>query len=208
MYCFHSNAVIRKRLVEMNKPSKEKRQQLILVALATLMVIAGFWYGIINTQKSTLKELSKNLENAQKRLNKVQHAVNSADKIEADLKESTQKLSAIENSMASGDLFSWLVLMLREFQLPYKVEIPQISRETLGDVTLLANFPYKQASYTVRGIAFYNDLGKFLAEFENHFPYMRVQDLEMGPNISSTRGENEKLAFKMEIVTLVKPTEP
>lgn len=190
----------------MNKLSKEKRQQLILVALATLLIIAGFWYGIINWQKAKLQELSQSLGKAQQRLSKVQQAVRAAEKIEADLKAASLKLSAIENSMASGDLFSWFVLMLREFQSRYKVDIPQISPEPPSEVNLLANFPYKQITYIVRGTAYYNELGKFLADFENQFPYMRVQNLEMQPNLSSTPGENEQLAFKLEIVTLVKPT--
>ncbi|MBI3849877.1 MAG: hypothetical protein HY298_06245 [Verrucomicrobia bacterium] len=190
----------------MNKLSKEKRQQLILVVLATLLTIAGVWYGIINLQKAKLKDLSQNLGKAQQRLSKVQQAVDAADKIESDLKEATQKLGAIESGMATGDLFSWFVLMLREFQLRYKVDIPQISPEPPSEVNVLANFPYKQVTYIVRGIAYYNDLGKFVADFENQFPYMRVQNLELQPNLSSTPGESEQLAFKMEIVSLVKPT--
>jgi hypothetical protein len=192
----------------MNKLSKEKRQQLILVAVATLLVIAGFWYGIINLQKEKLKELSHGVAKAQQRLSNVQKAINAADKIEADLKEATQKLSAVENNMASGDLFSWFVLMLREFQSRYKVDIPQYSPEPPSEVNLLANFPYKQVTYVVRGIAYYNELGKFVADFENQLPYMRVQNLEMQPNLAATPGAHEQLGFKMEIVSLVKPAGP
>ena len=75
--------------------------------------------------------------------------------------------------MASGDMFSWFVLLLREFQLNHKVEIPQISRESTGDVLLLPDFPYKQATFTLRGTAFYQDIGKFIADFENHFSHIR-----------------------------------
>lgn len=192
----------------MKKLSKEKRQQLVLVVLITSVVIAGFWYGIINLQKVQLSKASKNLQEAEHRLNKVQQAVKSADKIEADLKDASQKLSAIEDGMASGDMFSWFVLKLREFQLNHKVEIPQISRESTGDVLLLPDFPYKQATYTLRGSGFYQEIGKFLADFENRFTYIRLQNLELEPNPSSIPGEMEKLAFKMEVVALVRPTGP
>jgi hypothetical protein len=192
----------------MNKLSKEKRQQIILVALATLVVIGGFWYGLIEFQKTKIGEVSKHLGAAEQRLNRVQQAVRAADKIERDLKVASQKLSAIEDTMAAGDLFSWFVLMLREIQLNHKLDIPQISRETVGDVTMLPDFPYKQAVYTVRGTAFYQDFGKFIADFENHFPYFRVEKLELELNLSSTPGGMEKLAFRMDIVTLVKPTGP
>jgi Tfp pilus assembly protein PilO len=192
----------------MKKLSKEKRQQLVLVILVTMVVIAGFWYGIINLQNAQLGKVSKSLEGAKERLSKVQQAVQSADKIEADLKVATQKIGAIEDGMASGDMFSWFVLMLREFQLNHKVEIPQISRESTGEVLLLPDFPYKQATYTLRGTAFYQDIGKFLAEFENRFTYIRLQNLELEPNPSSIPGEMEKLGFKMEVLALVKPTGP
>ena len=109
------------------------------------------------------------------------------------------------HELASGDLFSWFRLMLLEFQLGHKVDIPQISPEPPGDVTLLANFPYKQETYVVRGIGFYNELGKFVADFENHFPYMRIQNLELQSSVTGNPGEDQKLSFKMDIVTLVKP---
>ena len=69
-------------------------------------------------------------------------------------------------------------------------------------------FPYRAALFNVRGTAYYHDFGKFLADFENAFPYLRIQNIELDPNVSSaanTQSEPEKLAFKMEIVALVNP---
>ena len=48
-------------------------------------------------------------------------------------------------------------------------------------VTLMSVSLYQQASVNVSGTAYYDDLGKFLADFENHFPYMRVQNLNLEP---------------------------
>ena len=73
---------------------------------------------------------------------------------------------------------------------------------------MFGKFPYKAAIFNVRGTAYYHDLGKFLADFENAFPYLRVQNLELEPAANSsatTTGEAEKLAFKMEIVALINP---
>jgi len=62
----------------------------------------------------------------------------------------------------------------------------------------------------VRGTAYYHDLGKFIADFENAFPYVRLLNLEMEPvglpSPASNPEEQEKLSFKMDIVTLIKPT--
>jgi hypothetical protein len=53
------------------------------------------------------------------------------------------------------------------------------------------------------GTAHYHELGRFISDFENEFPHVRLLNLgiELVPTSS---GERELLTFKMEIVTLVK----
>src|SRR5205085_8895855 len=114
-------------------------------------------------------------------------------------------LAAMEEDMASGDLYSWVINTLRKFKTDYKVEIPQMSGITSpAEMTLIPSFPYKQVSITVMGSAHYHELGRFVADFENQFPHMRLINLgiEMVPVAGST--EAEMLTFKMEIITLVK----
>ena len=75
-------------------------------------------------------------------------------------------------------------------------------------MTMIPEFPYKAATYRVGGTAYYHDLGKFLAEFENYFPYMRVLNLDLGPEEGTAAGtgeEREKLVFSFEVAALVKP---
>ena len=69
----------------------------------------------------------------------------------------------------------------------------------------LAKFPYKQVTLQVAGTAHYHDLGKFLADFENEFPHIRLVNLDIQVNPSPAAGDVEKLVFKVDIVTLVKP---
>ena len=94
--------------------------------------------------------------------------------------------------------------------LGYKVEIPQFSREVTGDVAMLPKFPYRGATFTVKGSAYFHDFGKFLADFENAFPYIRVQNLQLSPMAApaTATGEikmTEELSFRMELVTLINP---
>ena len=70
---------------------------------------------------------------------------------------------------------------------------------------MLPQFPYKQASLTVSGSAYFYDFGPFLAGLENEFPYIRILNLSLEPIPSLAPVEQEKLAFKMEFVFLVKP---
>ena len=88
---------------------------------------------------------------------------------------------------------------------------PNFSREVVGDVQMFPKFPYRAALYNIRGTAYYHDLGRFLADFENRFPFIRVQNLELEPASSSSAtatDDTEKLAFKFELVALVSPTQP
>ena len=73
----------------------------------------------------------------------------------------------------------------------------------MGEVDLLAGFPYRQAKLSLNGSAYYHDLGKFVSDFENNFPHMRMINLIIE---SASQGSgSEKLSFRMEIVALVKP---
>ena len=108
--------------------------------------------------------------------------------------------------MASGDLFSWIVSTIKQFNVPnYKVDMPQFGPPLVGEVRMLPSFPYNQASVAVSGSAYYYDLGKFLADLENHFPHVRIQNMSLEPSLGSTPEEHERLFFRMEIITLVKP---
>jgi hypothetical protein len=123
-----------------------------------------------------------------------------------------QGLKAIEDEMASGDLYSWIIVTVNKFRAAHRVEIPQFSREQVREVNVIPGFPYKGATFTVRGTAYYHDLGKFIADFENAFPSRPLVELGNGAGWlfrvrrTSNPEEQEKLSFKMDIVTLIKPT--
>jgi hypothetical protein len=110
--------------------------------------------------------------------------------------------------MATGDLYSWTINAIRQFKQPYKVEIPQFSQiEGPKDTTALPHFPYQQATLTIGGNAFFYDFGRFLADFENRFPFVRIENLSLEPMPATggAKAEAERLQFRLDIVTLVKP---
>jgi hypothetical protein len=80
--------------------------------------------------------------------------------------------------------------------------MPAIGIPVIGEMNMLPAFPYHQATSTVTGSAYYFDFGRFVADFENQFPYMRIQNLNLEP--SGAADDPEKLSFRMEIVTLIK----
>jgi hypothetical protein len=194
----------------MKKLSKEKKLHLLLVALATLGVIAGLWFGVIAMQEGKIKEIAQKKKGVQSEIDKVQKVVVEADQVEMALNTATNRLDAIEGTMpsASGDLFAWIVSALKEFNTPsYKVDMPQIASPGVGMVKMYPTFPYSQATVAVQGSAYYYEFGKFMADLENHFPYARVENLSLNPGAGTgaTVEEREKLSFRMDIVMLVKP---
>jgi Tfp pilus assembly protein PilO len=193
---------------------KEKRDRLILVTLGTCACLAAVWYGLITNQRKSLDEIGKQIADQKMKVSSADRLVASAPDVKkkADLMQT--KLQVIEDGMASGDMYSWIIQTMTKFCAGRKVEIPQFSREVTADVGILPNFPYKAAIFTVRGSAYFHDLGKFISEFENAFPFIRLQNLEIDPvggsaaSLSAPAGNTsdpEKLSFKMEIVTLINP---
>lgn len=188
--------------------TKEKRDRLIMVAGGTLICVVTLWYALVKTQQRVLEKVAKQTVEEQNKVENAQRLVSSIAEIEKKLDVSGQDLKAIEDSMASGDMYSWVIATINKFRVERKVEIPQFSREVPTEIGILPKFPYRAAQFTIRGTAYFHDLGKFIADFENTFPYMRVQNLEMEPAVNSSAtstGDPEKLAFKLELVTLVNP---
>ena len=190
----------------MNRLSLEKRNQLIAAVAVIAVLLFGLWFGLIRNQQQKLSALAEQRDEAERKASRMQAAIKNASQVEADLGEASAKVQKMEAGMATGDLYAWVINMIKDFKQPYKVEIPQFSQiDGPRDVTLLAKFPYKQATLAVGGTALFPDLGRFLADFENQFPYFRIQNLIIEPATGLNPGDREKLSFRMEIVVLVKP---
>jgi Tfp pilus assembly protein PilO len=184
--------------------SKEKKQQLIVTIVITVVCLAGWGFGLIRYQYSSLSELSAAKVSAEKKLEQMSKTVKQANRIAVDYAEAQKTLAEMESDIASGDLYSWMISTIRRFRAPYKVEIPSLSpTSAVVDVNLLPNFPYKQTSINLNGTAHYHDLGRFIADFENQFPHIRLTNLSV--DLDNAANEPEMLAFKMEVVALVKP---
>lgn len=192
--------------MSLRKLPKEKRKQLLLVIVVTLMALAGLGFGLIKYQYENLTHLAGKKVETEKKLAQMQDYIKQAGRLDAELADAKKVITDSESGIASGDLYSWVMTAIRGFKARYKVDITQITPNgPMTDVNLLPKFPYKQGSFTATGSAHYHDFGKFLADFENEFPHVRVLNLDVRLNPSPISGEKEKLAFQMEIVTLVKP---
>lgn len=187
---------------------KDKRDKLILTVIGTIAVVAGLWYSVVSTMLASVENIKKITEDQKTKVANAERLVSSVGDLQKSLEEGTAKLKTIEQEMASGDMYSWIILTVNKFRADRKVDIPQFSREVRTDVGLFPKFPYKAAVFTIRGTAFFHDIGKFIADFEDAFPYAYVQNLELEPANTSNAtlaSHPETLSFKMEIVTLINP---
>jgi hypothetical protein len=189
----------------MNKLSKEKRNQLIMIALGTVGVIAALWFLVIGAQRDKIHEINGKITGTTAQIEKMQQVSKAAAKIADQLVKSQSRLAEIESTMPSGDWYLWVNTTLRKFNVStYAVDIPVIGAPVASTVTLLPDFPYNQLNVAVNGTAYYDDLGRFLADFENRYPCMAIQNLSLEPGYGPNADDREKLTFHMEIISLTK----
>jgi hypothetical protein len=190
---------------------KEKRDRIILTLIGAAAITTGLFYGVITPQRKALVESGRKQVEQENRIASAERLIGNTSQIERNVEQATAQLKAIETTMASGDMYSWVIQTLNAFKENYEIDIPQFSREVAAEVGMFPRFPYKAAVFHLRGTGRYRDFGRFVADFENSFPYMRIQNIELEPaggtaaNGGTTANSKEKLAFKMEIVALVKP---
>lgn len=195
----------------MSKLPKDKRDKIILTGFVTVAVSAAIWLLVVKAQAQTLKDVRAEAGKSRDQLNRGRTTLTTQERINQEFEEASRKLKQREVAMAApNDMYSWLIETLNNFRRAYKVEIPQFGRELPTEVGIFPKFPYHAALFNIKGSAHYHDFGKFLADFENAFPYIRVQNIELNPAGETSGGgdSREKLNFNMELLTLVRPTAP
>jgi Tfp pilus assembly protein PilO len=196
--------------MKFSKLPKEKRNQLIAVVLGTIAVLAALGYGLIKLQQDRLRALADKKSSAEVQLHKMEEAIKRRDQVNADFAKVSQTLTEREAGMPpTRDEYSWMISTLRRFKTGYKIEIPQFSPvSTPADCNLIPKFPYKQVTLSIGGTGYYHEVGRFVADFENNFPLMRIVNLNLELNPTPAAGEREKLSFRMDIIALVKTATP
>jgi hypothetical protein len=190
----------------MTKLPKEKRDHLILVCLGTLGLLALIAIGLIIPQYRSIAKIRMDTANARDKLQSMIDVIKKSDATTSVLNDQNYTLAHAESDMAVGDPNAWIYNTIRNFKGRYKVDISVSGQSAMGDVDILPRFPYKQLKVTVSGTAYYHDLGKFIADFENTYPHTRIENLTIDP-AGSPGDTNEKLTFRMDIIALVKSNE-
>ena len=189
----------------MNRLTKDQRDRILAIAMGTVMILVALWFGLIRSQRAALAASEKQMAEAQTKIKEANVLLNAAASYEQLHAQKRAELDAIESGMGSGDLYFWITSTLTGFKTPYQVDIPNYFPPTVGKLGLLPSFPYQAATFKIDGTAYYHEFGKFIANFENKFPYMQVHNIDLGPATGIESIAAEKLKFSMQIVALVKP---
>ena len=184
----------------MKRLSPAKRNQLIIVLLVTAALIGAVYFFLISPQNKENSQLIKQTSDRQADLDKYKRIISQAQSTSNQLAALSLQLSNTEQDIATGDTYAWIYDTIRQFKTNYHVDIPTISQPVMGDVDLIPDFPYKQVKFSLVGTAYYHDLGKFIADLENNFPHVRLENLAIDSN-----GDSELLSFRVDVVALVKP---
>jgi Tfp pilus assembly protein PilO len=188
----------------MKKLPPAKRNNLIMVIVATIAVISAVYFLMIKPQNESNAQIGVETSDKTAELVKIETSIRQADATTVALADINQQLAHSEEDIATGDVFAWTYDTIRHFKTNYHVDIPNVGQPTLSDVDLVPSFPYKQVRVSLSGTAYYHDLGKFIADFENTYPHMRMVNLSIEPSVQPG-GPTEKLAFRVDVIALVKP---
>ena len=210
----------------MNKLSTEKRNRLIIIAASALAICATLWFLVIRSQNENLRKRLESVEDVKTKIEKAQRLVRRRALIEEELAQLRQEFAQAEAEMIPVEQLTgnkWLADKLRNFiKDRYDLSLLNLSNDALigKQFLLLPKLDYSGAAYNVELSGFFHEFGKFLADFENRFPYLRIQELRMWPLATPLAATGpaadvpeelldsearEQLRISMKVIILFKP---
>lgn len=195
----------------MSNLPKAKRDQLILVAIAAIAIASALIVFLGEAQRGELKRTSLKTESIRGKLSQADKLSREEPEIQQRLQKVSKELAAREVLLApERDTYAWLLQSLAQFLSLHRgagVTPAGISQPEIGEATLIPKFSYKTATFHVKANGFFHDVGRFIADLESQFPYVRVQNVDLqrgsggGPN-----ADPEKLFATFDIVMLMQPS--
>jgi hypothetical protein len=203
--------------------SKDKQNKILMIAAGTLVLCGVLWYFIISAQNQSASKYQDSIRDIQNKIYKAEMMIKRTATLQAELNGLRQQIAEAEAQMIPIEQLhgkKWLLDKLNQFILnKYEVTPTSLSNEPVVEKhLLLPKFTYSGASYLLELRAHYHEFGKFLADFENSFPYISIQSLKIWPiatpseaggvsekveDLSET--EREQLKISMKVTPLFKP---
>jgi hypothetical protein len=185
-----------------NKLTKIQRDRILGILIGTPVLIAVLWYFVVQAEQTQLNATRKKAADIGAKLGQAENVMRRGEEIADRLQAHGALLTARESGLAPDrDAYAWIIQTINPFILSRKgVSIYSYSQPDVSDLGLLSNFPYRWATFHLKGTGYFRDFGMFFADFENNFPYFYIQNVAVtantGPGI-----EPEKLNFSFDVVT-------
>jgi Tfp pilus assembly protein PilO len=197
----------------MNNLPKAKRDQLILVGIATLGVIAALIFFLADAQRAELKRTQIKTETIRGKLGTADKLSREEPQLQQRLQTVTKELAAREVNLAPDhDTYAWVLQNLAQFLSTHRgagVTPAGISQPDITEATLVPKFSYKSSTFHVKANGHFHDFGRFVADLETEFPYVRVQNLDLNRGVAgATPADAEKLTITFDMVMLMQPPTP
>ncbi len=191
----------------MNKLSKTQRDQLMAMAMAVVLLMGALWYFGVTAKQDELKVTRNKTVEMEKKLRDAEDTMRRSDEVDSTLAARSGILAAHEASLPPArDAYAWVISTVNTFiQSHPGIHIDTYGQPDITDSGFIPKFPYQWATFRVKGTGYYQDAGKFFADFENAFPYFSIKN----PNLSANTGsglEAEKLSVTFDLVVPVTDT--
>lgn len=202
----------------MNKLSKEKRDKLALVCLGVGGLLAVLYFFVISNQRDTLAEIATKLETLDGKTVKADRLLKREADVRREMEERKGQLGELERGMAPpANFYLWFSRLIGPRLQTNSLTLLDLPQPSTNSPGVLPKMPYTAQVFDLAATGYYHDFGKFLADFENDFPYMRVELYRIDPDLGfRSGGGNEgeaslshtnQLKFRFRVFALQKPAQ-
>jgi Tfp pilus assembly protein PilO len=197
----------------MNKLSKDKRDKLLLTIIGIVGVLSVLYFLVITDQKEEIAQLKSKITALSSKVNTAERLSKRGQEVEANFELQKKILTQKQIEMPRpGQDHAWFLNLMEDRRRKYELEVDDIKTPEAIESGILPKFPFRAVALNVTMVGTYYDFGRFLADFENSYPYMRVQSLKIVPEIraaSSRPGADAndsggKLRFSYKVIALIK----
>ncbi len=157
----------------------DRRNRLLLVVLMTLLGLVVVYYGVISPLNYQLRQEATRLEDEQRKLGMLKNQLGQMERFMAEAAKQKELLEDWKNRVPKGVLVRWFLdraLPLAKADGIFSPDVKTPSILTAGEKQDLG---YSRVSVGVVGLGRYDQVGKFVADFENEFPFSEVSSLRL-----------------------------
>lgn len=195
---------IYQKFFAVTRATEKERGQIWGILFGTPVLILLLWYCGVTAEQNYLDAVQQMTVAATGDLKR-------AETLSRQVRDLAEKADARRRILArreailapSWDTYSWVISTVKSFTRSHSgISIDGYSQPEMTDSGLLPEFPYRWATFHLRGTGYFHEFGSYFADLENTFPYFRIQNVVITPN-TRPEAKPETLNFNFDLVTPV-----